>query len=115
MTNWLESILCKLKNCTCPILFTDLNDGMGVHKLVDQSGFHNLETNAVHVAARRKERISGGAGEQLRQVMETHELCSLSSWKDDRDTYHGNFGSSLIDHLIGPSALATSLRSSGPL
>ena len=54
MTNWLESILRKLKNCSCPILLTDLNDGMGVQTLVDQSGFHNVETNAVHVAARRK-------------------------------------------------------------
>ena len=45
--------------------------------------------------------------------MDGHDLVSFSAWEDSRDTFFGNQGQSLIDHLILPRALLQTTKISG--
>ena len=61
----------------------------------------------------RQERHVGGPGDSLRPILDQYGLAAISAWSDSRDTFHGNFSSSLIDYLFLPVALADRIRSSG--
>jgi hypothetical protein len=74
------------------------------------------ELGCVSEAARRKEKIAGGAGELFRAMLCSHGLASLSSWADQRPTFYGNTGGeSLLDHVCAPEALVSEIRTAGVL
>ena len=74
--NWVnEQLCCTPGNCT-PIFFADVNAGLGLR----QCGAELLWDDATCVSrqAARKENFSGGAGETLRAILESHDLGALS-------------------------------------
>ena len=99
-------------SCT-PVIFADVNDGIGLRKVGSTTIIE--ETTCISNEAARLEHWDGGAGEQLRAVLELHSLAASSSWHDPRDTFFGDGYSSLLDHLFIPRPLIAALRSSGPL
>ena len=114
--DFLHSILLKTPGCSTPIIYVDLNDGMGIRKVGKE--WQELEEEECHCIAKesiRREKIPGGAGELFRSLLLAHQLASLSSWTDSRPTFYGNYSESLIDHLCGPVALIDVMKSSGVL
>ena len=114
LTAWCSAVLDKVPSGSTPIIFADVNDGLGVKTI---GGIEQLlETTVVSESAARHEKLDGGAGEFLRALLESHGLASASSWYDPRSTYFGNSdNSSLIDHIFIPWQLIEGLRSGGPL
>ena len=117
IVNWVYNVLKSTPSTSTPILYCDVNDGIGkVASIISGRGCQiSLETNAIAEGAKRLERLDGGAGELLRPLLDEYALASLSSWSDYRDTFYGNRSSSLLDHVFMPIALAPGIRSSGVL
>ena len=117
IVSWITKVIKDTPNASTPILFSDVNDGIGKQLISSLAGREvlEIETKVVHPRAKRVEKVEGGAGSLIRPMLEHFEMVSMSSWLDDRDTYFGNHSSSLIDHIFAPAALATGIRSSGPL
>ena len=113
IATWLNQRLCETPGSCTPIVYADVNDGMGL-SWANGSWVH-VDTDAVSHLAARQERLAGGAGELFRQVLELHGLSSVSSWWDARPTFYGNNSQSLLDHLCWPQALLEVTISAGPL
>ena len=114
IAKWVAKVLDSTPACCTPVLYADLNDGMGI--ALRGEHWQDVDTAVISQAAKRRERIPGGAGSSLRPVLEQHDFASASSWQDARDTYYGSSGvSSLLDHAFIPSALLAAVRSAGPL
>ena len=114
IASWLSAVLCKVPASSTPVLYTDLNDGMGLKAIA--GAVHRIETSAVSEGAARLERFPGAAGELLRELLDTHGMASASSWTDSRPTFFGNNHSeSLLDHICLPLALIEAVRTAGPL
>jgi hypothetical protein len=115
LTCWLSKVLDGTPGCSTPLLYVDLNDGMGIQQ-IGSEWVPLDDLSCVSPEARNREKKPGGAGELFRELLTTHGMASLSTWFDQRPTFYGNTGSSsMIDHLCGPEALVHSLRSAGPL
>lgn len=75
------------KSCT-PILGCDLNDGIGFSQH-SNGEWHEVDIDCVSWHATRRERVSGGAGALLRPILDYHDMESISSYRDSRDTCSG--------------------------
>ena len=113
VTDWISQALLRTPGSSTPVLFADVNDGIG--KKGVGTSLVDLGSSCVSSSAARRERIPGGAGELLRALLEAHDLVSISSWSDSRDTFFGNWSSSLLDHLFLPQPFLQAVRSAGPL
>ena len=99
---WLAEVLSATPGSSTPIIFADVNDGIGV---VNECGkWRYLESPCISKQAARREHIHGGAGELLRAILEERHLAAQSSWSDSRTTFFGNCSDTLIDHLYGPAS-----------
>ena len=113
VVSFLAQVLAKTPSSSTPIVYADVNDGIGITH--EAGKWREVESACVSKLAARREHIHGGAGEQIRALLELHFLVSQSSWQDARITYYGNSSDTLIDHIFGPDALLEVTRSSGPL
>ena len=114
IADWCLEYLKSLPLGTCPFIYCDLNDGMGLtchHEPGTPAEWLAIETCAMPELACRKERIHGGAGQLLREVLEAFFMTALSAMSDDRNTFHGNTHGSLIDFIFGPDSLLPKIRS----
>ena len=114
LMKWMEHELSRMpKQCT-PVIFFDLNDGLGLQRSESGRGWEWTEVQCVTKEAARRE--NGCAGKLMREMLEKHGLCSISASLDARDTWYGNRGqSSLIDHLCIPLGLVRSNTKAGVL
>ena len=113
LINWLASVFDKLPAGCTPVIFSDVNDGIG-QKLVGGT-VQVVPNNVVAPHAARREKLNGGAGESVRISYGTHGISSANSWLDSRPTFFGNQGNdALLDHVFLPSMLISAMRSGGP-
>jgi len=113
VASWINQRLCDTPGSCTPIVYADVSGGMGLS--LANGTWLRIETEAISLFAVRQEKLAGGAGELLRQVLDLHGLCSVSSWWDSRSTFFGNNSQSLIDHLCWPKQLLDMTISAGPL
>ena len=106
IVNWMDEVLSKIPAGCTPLIYTDLNDGVGLQSAGPQGAWtFDYETKCISKEAARKEMWPDGAGESFRKLLERHHLWLPTAVLDPRDTFFGANGSSLIDYVAIPQNL----------
>eukprot|EP00959_Pyramimonas_sp_CCMP1952_P112883 2359679-Pyramimonas_sp.AAC.1 len=79
-----------------PVVYSDLNDGMGLWH--DGQAWVTRDTSVVGTPSR--ERLPQGAGARIYQLLETQFLCAANTFRGTgpEPTFFGMTGSSRIDY-----------------
>ena len=103
MCKWYGALMMDLPARSLPILFTDLNDGMGLRQRQGRHGWETCDTAVVGTHNRENE--EGGAGQTMRILLEKHFMRAGNTFGNSvQPTYFGHSGrSSRVDYLCFPS------------
>jgi len=108
LMTWASSLASRVGRRCIPLLFADLNDGLGLQRQVD--GSYQAEVSDVRVGRFNKGQEHLTA-RQLREYMEEHDSAALDIFFQSAPSYRGKDRTSTIDFVIGPrSALSLALR-----
>jgi hypothetical protein len=114
---WIQGVILSLPSQCTPLIFTDLNDGIGKQNDPNLPGsWREVHTDVVEPWAKRNERLMGGAGHRMQQLCETYSLVAHTANKDPRATWFDPNRpgiSSMIDYIFGHSSMM--ILSAGPL
>ena len=107
--DFIEAFTSSLPARCTPFLLCDANDGIG--RVRSHEGIRFLDSGAVFEAGAALEHRAGLA---IHEYMKRHEMLAIST-RTHGPTFFGCNGSSVIDYVIIPRALADSVRTTGPL
>eukprot|EP00974_Lingulodinium_polyedra_P133910 11227454-Lingulodinium_polyedra.AAC.1 len=74
---WLRDTLSRVRSRSLPVLAVDLNDGYGME--MGENGCVFSGTDTILESAASKEAWAGGAGQQLRLLMEELDFMAISA------------------------------------